>query len=608
MNADLCIILFVVFTSQLSAHCPVVLSRSIQPTAKKPNGEFQLLLLHTNDMHSRFDENNQYGSSCSDELKRNGKCYGGFARLKQAVREARKDAENRGISSVFLNAGDTFQGTVYYSLLKWKVVADLIGTLDIDVMSLGNHEFDDGVNSLKSYLENITIPTVAANLDLTNAPDLQLPILTKSKVLHIGGKKIGIVGYVTPETMTIADTGNVIVEEEIPYIRKEARTLKKEGVDIVIALGHSGYETDCKIARQVSEVSVVVGGHTNTFLYNPEDSPPDIEKPASVYPHMETQSSGRKVPVVQAYAYTKYLGKLWLTFDDKGDVVEATGNPLLLNSSIKQDPEVLRRLAKWSAKIDVEDKLKLGRTRVFLEGSSESCGLRECNLGNFVTDAFVDAVADKSKINNDSWIDAPIALAQQGSIRSNININTITSADVLVISPFQNDLRMLRLTGETIRKALEHSVRRYANPPLGGEFLQMSGLRVEYDLSKKSYERVLSVYVRCGKCTVPHYTPMLDDAIYTVLISRYLELAGNGFTMFRDESLASVSVGITDTMAISNYIKKLQVIYPGNENRIVLMNQPQVSQNNAYRLLTNFLFSSSLSVLPLLVSNFIWNK
>lgn len=137
MNADLCIILFVVFTSQLAARGPLVLSRSIQPTAKKPNGEFQLLLLHTNDMHSRFDENNQYGSSCSDELKRNGKCYGGFARLKQAVREARKDAENRGISSVFLNAGDTFQGTVYYSLLKWKVVADLIGTLDIDVMVSG---------------------------------------------------------------------------------------------------------------------------------------------------------------------------------------------------------------------------------------------------------------------------------------------------------------------------------------------------------------------------------------------------------------------------------------------------------------------------------------
>lgn len=95
---------------------------------------------------------------------------------------------------------------------------------------------------------------------------------------------------------------------ELLTFSAEAAKLKAQGYTIIIALGHSGYRKDQEIARNCPEVDIVIGGHTNTFLFNgPQPSVESIDGP---YPTMITQKSGKQVPVLQAYAYTKYLGKL----------------------------------------------------------------------------------------------------------------------------------------------------------------------------------------------------------------------------------------------------------------------------------------------------------
>lgn len=91
----------------------------------------------------------------------------------------------------------------------------------------------------------------------------------------------------------------------------EAEALKSKGVNIIIALGHSGYEVDMDIAKNCPLVDVVIGGHSNTFLYT--GTQPDIEKIDGPYPTVIKQNSGKEVPVVQAYAFTKYLGELELS-------------------------------------------------------------------------------------------------------------------------------------------------------------------------------------------------------------------------------------------------------------------------------------------------------
>lgn len=87
--------------------------------------------------------------------------------------------------------------------------------------------------------------------------------------------------------------------------------MKKRGVNIIIALGHSGYEVDKEIAENCPLVDVVIGGHSNTFLYN--GLQPDVDSIDGPYPTVIKQDSGKEVPVVQAYAYTKYLGELELS-------------------------------------------------------------------------------------------------------------------------------------------------------------------------------------------------------------------------------------------------------------------------------------------------------
>lgn len=89
---------------------------------------------------------------------------------------------------------------------------------------------------------------------------------------------------------------------------EEAARIKAQGVNIIIALGHSGYQRDQEIALKCPDIDLVIGGHTNTFLYN--GNQPDTERIDGPYPTIVKQHSGKEVPVVQAYAYTKYLGKL----------------------------------------------------------------------------------------------------------------------------------------------------------------------------------------------------------------------------------------------------------------------------------------------------------
>jgi 2',3'-cyclic-nucleotide 2'-phosphodiesterase (5'-nucleotidase family) len=105
--------------------------------------------------------------------------------------------------------------------------------------------------------------------------------------------------------------------DEVAAVKAEAKRLKDLGVSIIIAAGHAGYEVDVLIAAEVPEVDVVVGGHSHTFLWT-GPNPPSIEHISGEYPTYITQKgSGRVVPVVQVYCYTKYLGEMNLNFDDK---------------------------------------------------------------------------------------------------------------------------------------------------------------------------------------------------------------------------------------------------------------------------------------------------
>lgn len=96
--------------------------------------DFDLVLLHANDMHSRFDETDVYCNECREDDAALAKCYGGLARIAQVVRDEKREAAARGVPSLFMVAGDTFQGTPYFSFFKWRPVVDFVKQLNPDVM------------------------------------------------------------------------------------------------------------------------------------------------------------------------------------------------------------------------------------------------------------------------------------------------------------------------------------------------------------------------------------------------------------------------------------------------------------------------------------------
>lgn len=215
-----------------------------------------------------------------------------------------------------------------------------------------------------------------------------------------------------------------------------------------------------------------------------------------------------------------------MQFDADGNLLTWSGQPILLNSSIERDPDVLALLESFRPGIDALTKETLGATKVFLDGTN--CRKFECNLGNLITDAMVytNAISYTGKY----WTDAGIALMQGGGIRASATIGNITKFDLTTILPFDNGLVKVNVTGKTLMAALERSVERYTGDR--GEFLQMSGLHVVYNLSRPANERVVSAHAICNECEVPEYSPLKLDAYYPVIISTFIYERGDDLSMF----------------------------------------------------------------------------
>lgn len=525
---------------------------------------WDLVLLHTNDVHARVEETSTHSGRCGG----GGACFAGVARRATMIKKIRSTESN----VLLLDAGDQFQGTVWFNFYKGAEAAHFMNKLRYDAMVFGNHEFDNGVEGLmKPFMEQIECPVLSANIkaDETLAATFGTSYLPY-KILTVGGEKVGVVGYTSKETPALSKPGpHLTFEDEVSSLQLQVNKLQTLGVNKIVALGHSGFTADQEIAKKVSGLDVVIGGHTNTFLFT--GPPPSSEVPAGPYPFMVTSDDGRQVPVVQAYAFGKYLGYLKVTFDDAGNVVESTGNPILLDSSVQQDPEVLADVEEWKKSLANYSAQVVGKTLVFLNGTTEECRFRECNLGNLICDAMVDNNIRFS--DGVQWNHVSASIFNGGGVRTSVDEQSrngsITMEDLISVLPFGGTFDLVQLKGSTLRKAFEHSVRRYGQST--GEFLQVSGIHVEFDLSEPPGQRVRSLSILCTKCRVPVYEPVEDETVYTVVLPSYIVTGGDGFSMIRDEILKHNS-GDLDLSVVSSYIEQRRSVYPSVEGRIKIYN------------------------------------
>ncbi|XP_009958002.1 PREDICTED: 5'-nucleotidase-like, partial [Leptosomus discolor] len=149
----------------------------------------------------------------------------------------------------------------------------------LGVRALGNHEFDGGVSGLLDpLLKNASFTILSANIKgKTPLANEMMKYVNPFTIVHFDSESVGIVGYTTKETSFLSQPGDdVIFEDEIEALQVQVNKLTAMGVNKIIALGHSGFTVDKNIAQKVKGVDVVIGGHTNTFLYTEIDIIPEI--------------------------------------------------------------------------------------------------------------------------------------------------------------------------------------------------------------------------------------------------------------------------------------------------------------------------------------------
>ncbi|XP_067099519.1 snake venom 5'-nucleotidase-like [Osmerus mordax] len=550
---------------------------------------FEITLLHTNDCHARIEETSRDSGKCGPK----GPCFAGVARRYTKIEEIRNSERN----VLLLDAGDQYQGTVWFNYYKGEEAAYFMNKLGYNAMAFGNHEFDNGVEGLvEPFLQKVNFTVLSANIkaDQVLAPAIS-GYYQPYKVFTVDSEKVGVVGYTTAETPQLSLPGpHLKFEDEVEALQLQVDKLLTLGVNKVIAVGHSGFDVDKKIAKRVRGVDVVIGGHTNTFLYT--GSAPSSEVPAGPYPFMVRSEDGRDVPVVQAFAFGKYLGYLKVTFDPKGNVLKAAGNPILLDSNIAQDVGILAEVEEWKKNLAQFSSEFVGKTLVYLNGTFEECRFRECNLGNLICDAMINHNIKYS--DEVQWNHVGLCILNSGAIRNSIDERykngTITMEEVLSVLPFGITFDLVQLKGSTLKKAFEHSVRRYGSN--SGEFLQVSGIHVEFDLSRPSGDRVTSLSLRCTQCRVPMYEPLDLNRDYKLVMPSYIVDGGDGFSMIKEEKLKH-DTGDMDISVFSKYLSEMKRVYPTVEGRIRVQNSVlSATANHCLVLVLLGLLSSSSTI------------
>ena len=513
--------------------------------------EFTLHILHINDFHSRFDPITGTDSNCDAETDAAGECFGGIARLKTIIDDTRGQYQAEDANVLLLSAGDNFQGSLYYTTYKSKVVSDFFNQMGFDVVATGNHEFDDGPEEFLKFIEAAEFPIIGGNFDVTRDENLRGKI-KGSIVVEVGGEKIGIIGATTEDTPEIASPGpNIEFTDVIQYVRGASEALDAAGVDKIILLSHIGYSVDLDVAAALPLVDVIVGGHSHTLLSN------TAEGAAGPYPTMVTNPDGVEVPVVQANQYGKYLGDIAITWDDNGVVTSAEGEPYLIDASVTGNEDFQSQLAELSAPIEEAMNVVIGTTTEAIEGSREVCRVEECSMGNLLADAILDRVADQG---------VTIAFQNGGGIRASIDAGDITVGEVITVLPFSNTLATVQISGADVIEALENGVSDVENG--AGRFAQVAGLKYTYTLSKPAGERVSDVLV---KGEGDEWVPIDEEATYTIVTNNYVRGGGDGYATFA-EGENPYDFGPPLEQVVADYIAKLGGEYtPYTDGRITIV-------------------------------------
>ncbi|WP_211167675.1 bifunctional metallophosphatase/5'-nucleotidase [Pseudanabaena yagii] len=497
---------------------------------------FSLRILHTNDHHAHLEP-----------VKYGDRLLGGIARRRTLIDQIRAENKTNQEPLLLLDAGDIFQGTLYFNQYLGQADLDFYNALAYDAGTIGNHEFDRGQQVLADFIAKAKFPIISANIDI--APES--PLYGKVRpwyILDVKGEKIGVFGLTTPDTAILANVGDgVKFTDPIAAAQTSISALKQQGINKIIALTHIGFENDVTLARKVPDIDIIIGGHSHTSVGNI----PNANHP---YPLVEKNGTKEPVLVVTDWEWGKYLGDLSVSFDRTGKLIAWAGKPHAIDESIKPNQEFVDKLKAYAAPIEALRQKVIGKSLVALDGDRVKLRTSETALGNLIA----DAILAKTKIDQ-----VQVALINAGGIRNGFPLGNITMGNVLESLPFGNTITRVELTGKQLQETLESGVSMAEQGE--GRFPQVAGIRFVWNAKLPAGKRVTKVEVKDASGNFQLLNP---KAIYKVATNNFLASGGDGYRTFAEgKNLLETGYLLSD--AIAEYISASSPIQVTTENRIV---------------------------------------
>ena len=497
---------------------------------------FSLRILHTNDHHAHLEP-----------VKFGDRLLGGIARRRTLVDQIRAESKTNQEPLLLLDAGDIFQGTLYFNQYLGQADLDFYNALAYDASTIGNHEFDRGQQVLADFIAKAKFPIISANLDI--APES--PLYGKIRpwqILDVKGEKIGVFGLTTPDTAILASVGDgVKFTDPIAAARTSVSALKQQGINKIVALTHIGFENDVVLAQKVHDIDIIIGAHSHT----PVGNIPNANHP---YPLVEKNGTKEPVLVVTDWEWGKYLGDLSVSFDRNGKLIAWAGKPHALDASIKPNQEFENKLKAYAAPIEALRQKIIGKSLVALDGDRIKLRTSETSLGNLIADAIL------AKTKGDR---VQVALINAGGIRNGLPLGNIAMGNVLEALPFGNTITRVELTGKQLKEALESGVSMAEKEE--GRFPQVAGIRFVWDVKLPAGKRVTKIEV---KDVSGDFQLLNPQGIYRVATNNFLASGGDGYRTFAEgKNLLETGYLLSD--AIAEYISTNSPLQPKIENRIV---------------------------------------
>ena len=542
----------------LLAASVLVVSAPVQAGDQRPEPEtVELQLLTISDFHGQLDPLFVFGEGT----------FGGAAELSTYFQQERANNPN----TLTLTAGDAFGATPpLSSFFNEEPTVEAMNLMGFDIDTLGNHNFDKGVDHLQEMIDIAEFPYVSANL---RNVDRELDGVDPYRIFDMDGVKVAVIGITNPEAPTLVfpdSFGTIVPLDPARSVKRAREQARKEGAQVFVVIAHMGVTSFDEngdpqgpiidLANAVQGIDLILGDHTGV-QYSGE---------VNGIPVVQNESRGR--------TYARVTMGVELNENRQGNIKADVGDVTIefvdpVSADVTPDPAIVALLDPLRAELDVLLSNVVGTSEVFIP-RSDSCGQdagRTCEslVGNVVTDAMRITYETDFAITNsgglradltcpDVDLDADFCAPQSGAPYD------ITDGQILTVLPFGNVVVTVDMTGAELKDHLENGVS--SMPDVSGRFAQVSGLCVTYDISQAAGSRVTGAVIQAedGTCTGAD-VDLTSGTTYSVAMNDFMASGGDGYPVTIDRA---ASREFMDAV-VAGYIAGLGTINPTIQGRII---------------------------------------